>query len=402
MDMVQYIFSTILIVFSIIAPFIGVTAFASIPLIGVFFALYVTNSFTLFLVVAVFSALIIIIFKIIGCFIGTSYGKRGWNRALRTNFKKFDEIEKNGSFLPDGRSWRKEMKKFINMCTALSSEERDQFISALNGTGSKYPYPQDLSARKQIIKTIESYWARKPIQFEYDAQPTMGVHVMAGSGEDYRNNIEYLLKPDSWDKNTTYFAQMAQSYPQAWKKVMVESENEINKLKDFYKVLPSIKDEKNLNFKYFDQNMSDSMNILNISDTMTESDISDLKNIQENLTVNIKDRFEENWIDQCLEEIKKETDSAMIENRIVSEIKSLGKEMNYDTLIKYASGKTIIKPDVNDLEQYLEEHKEEIPNIFEQIKNTKDCLYNDVNGKKWIVNYQGEKNCRILKKSFSI
>ena len=224
MDMVQSVISTILIVFSVIAPFIGVTAFASIPLIGGFFALFATNSLlgglVVFAVAVIISLVIMGVLKIISWLAGTSYDWFGWNRALRTNFKKFDEIEKNGSFLPDGRSWREEMKKFINMCTALSSEERDQFISALNGTGSKYPYPKDLSARKQIIKTIESYWARKPIQFEYDAQPTMGVYVMAGSGE-YKNNIEYLLK------NKTYFGLMAQKYPQEWNKVLDAGEQEI-------------------------------------------------------------------------------------------------------------------------------------------------------------------------------
>ena len=168
---------------------------------------------------------------IAGMFLGTSYTRFGWNSAMKRRFKEFEKAEQNGTLLPDGRICKDEMIRFIDHCTTMSMEEREQFKNALNGKG-KFPYPKDSVAREQIIETIKNMAARKAPQLEYAAQPTMGVHVMAGSGEDYRKNIEFLFKAGSWDKNTTYAGHIAVEYPQAWSATIDKSTAEVTKIKE--------------------------------------------------------------------------------------------------------------------------------------------------------------------------
>ena len=157
---------------------------------------------------------------------------------MNKRFKEFEEAEHNGTLLPDGRICKKEMIRFIEHCTTMSTQEREQFIKALNGEKDKkgraikFPYPADSVAREQIIETIKNMAARKLPQYEYDAQPTLGVHVMAGSGEDYRKNIEFLFKVGSWDKNTTYAGHIAEEYPEAWSATLDKSKIEISKIED--------------------------------------------------------------------------------------------------------------------------------------------------------------------------
>ncbi|MBQ3834502.1 MAG: hypothetical protein II816_03190, partial [Elusimicrobia bacterium] len=191
-----------------------------------------------FLIISAIVILLPFVMKLFGIKLGTSYTKAGWNKAMRERFKEFEDAERNGTLLPDGRICKDEMIRFIEHCTAMSMEERTQFIQALNGEKDdngkliEFPYPESDAAREQIVETIKNFSARKYPQFEYDAQPTMAAHVMAGSGEDYRKNIEFLFQAGSWDKNTTMIGHYAVEYPEGWSATLAKSRQEVESVKN--------------------------------------------------------------------------------------------------------------------------------------------------------------------------